>query len=104
MADVDALRKLIGGPRDGALLRFSLARALLDGGEVPAALTELHQAVRFDPAFSAAFKLLGQTLASVQRLDDARTAFRDGIAAAETRGDVQAAKEMRVFLKRLDRP
>jgi Tfp pilus assembly protein PilF len=103
MADVAALRKLVGGPRDGALLRFSLARALLDGCDVPAALVELRQAVRFDPAFSAAFKLLGQTLAAVDRLDDARNAFRDGIAAAQARGDVQAAKEMTVFLRRLER-
>lgn len=103
MADAAALRKLIGGPRDGALLRFSLARALLDGGDVPAALTELRQAVRFDPLFSAAFKLLGQTLAAVERRDDAKAAYRDGIAAAQARGDLQAAKEMTVFLRRLER-
>ena len=30
-------------------------------------------------------------------------ALRQGIAVAEARGDVQAAKEMRVFLRRLEK-
>jgi len=32
-----------------------------------------------------------------------RLAYTQGIAVAERRGDIQAAKEMRVFLKRLER-
>jgi hypothetical protein len=31
------------------------------------------------------------------------TAYEHGITIAETRGDIQAAKEMKVFLKRLQR-
>ena len=31
-------------------------------------------------------------------------AYRTGIAAAQTRGDKQAAKEMTVFLRRLEKP
>jgi Tfp pilus assembly protein PilF len=101
MADLSALAKLIGGPRDGALLRLSLAKAHLDNADVPAALTELKQAVRFDPDFSAAWQLLGKTLAATGQVEDAKSAYRDGIAAAQRKGDVQAAKMMTVFLKRL---
>ncbi len=35
--------------------------------------------------------------------DDAISAFEKGIEVAEGRGDIQAAKEMKVFLKRLAR-
>jgi len=36
--------------------------------------------------------------------DAARTAWTQGLAAAENKGDKQAGKEIAVFLKRLDKP
>lgn len=89
--------------RDGALLRFSLGRALLEAGDAAAAAPELAEAVRFDPNYSAAWKLLGRAYAESARRDEAIAAYTRGIEVASARGDVQAAKEMRVFLKRLDR-
>lgn len=60
---IENLRAMRGGPRDGVLLRMSLANALLANSDMPAAITELHEALRFDPGYSAAWKLLGKTLA-----------------------------------------
>ncbi len=54
------LRQQCDGPRDGALLRFSLGNALLNDGDAGAAIDELRRAVDFDPAYSAAWKLLGK--------------------------------------------
>lgn len=101
---IAALRTQCGGPRDGALLRFSLGTALLDAGDHADARVELEQALAFDPGYSAAWKLLGK--ARLAQGDDtaAADAWRRGIAAAEARGDQQAAKEMTVFLRRLERP
>jgi len=45
--------------------------------------------------------MLGKALAAAARPAEAQEAYRQGIAAAERKGDVQAAKEMKVFLKRL---
>jgi Tfp pilus assembly protein PilF len=98
---LDSLRSLCGGPRDGALLRLSLAMQLLAQDDAPAAITELRHALRFDPAYSAAWKLLGKTLMDTGDIDEAIAAYRQGIAAATERGDVQAGKEMGVFLRRL---
>lgn len=98
------LRAQCGGPRDGALLRFSLGNALLAAGDAATAATELRQAVGFDPNYSAAWKLLGKACLALDDQAGAAEAWRQGITAAQARGDKQAEKEMTVFLRRLERP
>ena len=56
------------------------------------------------PGYSAAWKLLGKALTECANTDEAIEAYRQGLAAAEKKGDKQAAKEMTVFLRRLERP
>lgn len=97
------LRAQCGGPRDGALLRFSLGNALLTAGDAPAAIPEFRQAVIFDAGYSAAWKLLGKACLAVDDQAGAADAWRQGIGAAQTRGDKQAEKEMTVFLRRLEK-
>ncbi|MDE2308634.1 MAG: hypothetical protein KGJ97_10130 [Xanthomonadaceae bacterium] len=98
------LRSQCGGPRDGALLRFSLGHALLGAGDAAAAAVELRHALAFDPAYSAAWKLLGKACLGAGQPQAAAEAWRDGIAVAAQRGDKQAEKEMTVFLRRLENP
>jgi predicted Zn-dependent protease len=99
---IDSLRAQCGGPRDGALLRFSLGNALLNAGDHAAAIEELRRAVAFDPAYSAAWKLLGKACLGTQDEAGAAEAWRQGIAVAQQRGDKQAEKEMTVFLRRIE--
>jgi Flp pilus assembly protein TadD len=98
---VASLRQQCGGPRDGALLRFSLGTALLNDGDAVAAIEELRRAVAFDPADSAAWKALGKACLAAGQEAAAAEAWRSGMAAAAQRGDKQAEKEMAVFLRRL---
>jgi len=102
-ARIDSLQAQVGGPRDGALLRFALASALLEAGRHGEACTQFRAAVEFDPGYSAAWKLLGKSHRAAGEHDAAAAAWREGIAAAEARGDKQAQKEMQVFLRRLER-
>ena len=102
-ATVERLRALCGGPRDGALLRFSLGNALLAAGAPADAAIELRRAVEFDPAYSAAWKLLGRALVEAGDPVQARVAWGDGVAAAGRAGDIQAQKDMQVFVRRLDK-
>ncbi|MGY3040998.1 putative Zn-dependent protease [Rhodanobacter sp. TND4EL1] len=95
------LRKQCGGPRDGALLRFSLGSALLAEADHAAAIDELRRATDFDPGYSAAWKLLGKACLAHGDQTAAAEAWRCGISAATERGDKQAEKEMNVFLRRL---
>lgn len=97
------LQKLIGTPRDGALLRFSLGNEYLKSGDAHNARLQLAEAVARDPAYSAAWKLLGRALADDGQAEAALAAWRQGIAAAEKKGDIQAAREMAVFAKRLQK-
>ena len=101
---IESLRAQCGGPRDGALLRFSLGNALLGAGDVGAAIDEFRQAVAFDPHYSAAWKLLGKACLAMQDETGAAEAWRQGIAVAQQRGDKQAEKEMTVFLRRIETP
>lgn len=97
------LEKLLGGPRDGALLRYSLGNEHLKAGNPAGAAARFREATERDPHYSAAWKLLGKALAESGDAEGAMAAYTQGIAVAEMRGDVQATKEMRVFLKRLQK-
>lgn len=97
------LLKLIDTPRDGALLRYSIGNEYLKTGDPAAALVHLRAAIARDAGHSASWKLLGKTLAETGALQDALAAYREGIAVAEKRGDKQAAKEMTVFARRIEK-
>jgi uncharacterized protein HemY len=66
--------------QDSPLLRFALGQECLKSGDLVTAIDHLRQAVDQNPRYSAAWKALGEA------------------------GDIQAAKEMEVFLKRLRKP
>lgn len=101
MATIDNLEKLLASGQDSAMLRFGLARAYLDREQAGPACEHLARAIALDPDYSAAWKLYGKALAAAGRSAEAVEAYRQGIAIAEQRGDIQAAKEMGVFLRRL---
>lgn len=103
MDTIAKLRGLLAGGKDGALLRYSLGSEYLKVGDFDEAASHLQKAVAFDPRYSAAWKLLGKALASAGHKSEATAAYENGIRVAEERGDIQAAKEMRVFLRRLRR-
>jgi tetratricopeptide (TPR) repeat protein len=100
---IASLEKLLGGPRDGALLRYSLGNEWQKAGDAGRAAECFAEAVARDPKYSAAWKLLGKALTDAGRPAEALAAWRQGIAVAEARGDVQSAKEMGVFARRLEK-
>jgi Tfp pilus assembly protein PilF len=97
------LRAQLGGPRDGALLRFSLGTALLSNGDAPSAVVAFREAVGFDATYSAAWKMLGKALAENGEAEAAIDAYRRGLDVARARGDKQVEKEITVFLRRLQK-
>ncbi|MBS0431010.1 MAG: hypothetical protein JSS21_01180 [Proteobacteria bacterium] len=100
---IETLREQVGGPRDGALLRYSLGLALMLDGDAREAVWQIRAALGFDPAYSAAWKLLGKAQLAAGDAAAAAEAWHEGIGVAQKRGDVQAAKEMQVFLRRLEK-
>lgn len=98
---IESLEKLLGGPRDGALLRFSLGNEYLKAGDIEQAAKCFQEAVDRDSHYSAAWKALGKALAASGRTEAALSAYERGIGIANARGDIQAAREMTVFARRL---
>ena len=101
MSLIENLENLLAKGQDTALLRFSLGQAYLQAGQSEAATEHLAQAISLDPHYSAAWKLYARVLADSGRIAEAVAAYEHGITIAQMRGDIQAAKEMKVFLKRL---
>jgi len=100
---IDKLEKMLADGRDNALLRFSLGNEYSKLGQFEQAAAHLQQAVVHDPNYSAAWKLLGKALNEAGQLPEALTAYKGGIAVAEKKGDKQAAKEMTVFARRIQK-
>ncbi len=103
MTAIERLEKLLAAGKDSPMLRFALGDAYLKANAAHSAVDHLRRAVAQDPKYSAAWKLLGRALFEGGSPSEAADAYRQGISAAEEKGDVQAAKEMRVFLKRLEK-
>jgi Tfp pilus assembly protein PilF len=94
---------MLAGGRDNALLRYSLGNEYLKHGDAVNAAIHLRRAVEHDPKYSAAWKLLGRALSDAEAWSEALAAYRQGIVVAEARGDKQAAKEMAVFARRIEK-
>jgi Tfp pilus assembly protein PilF len=103
MAILDNLEAMLTRGQDNALVRYGIGAEYLKLNQFDKAAEHLRKAVEKDPKYSAAWKLLGKALADAGRHDEAIKAYEDGIKVAEEKGDKQAAKEMAVFLKRLQK-
>ncbi|PHV40128.1 tetratricopeptide repeat protein [Janthinobacterium sp. BJB304] len=99
----EQLEKLLAQGRDNALLRFGLGDACLKDNDAEQAVLHLAQATAQQPGYSAAWKLLGKALLQLGRLDEAQAAWTTGVTVAQQQGDLQAVKEMTVFVNRLQK-
>jgi predicted Zn-dependent protease len=100
---IQNFEKMLAQGKDNSLLRFSLGNAYLGANEPARAVPHLQKAVEHDPKYSAAWKLLGKALNESGDPQGALAAYRQGIAVANAKGDIQAAKEMTVFAKRIEK-
>lgn len=103
MSALAQFEKLLASGRDDALLRYSLGNECLKAGDAERAVEHLRRALAFDANYSAAWKLLGRALGECGALQDALDAYRAGIRVAQARGDAQAAREMAVFARRIEK-
>jgi uncharacterized protein HemY len=99
----EALEKLLTRGQDSALLRYTLGTLCIKEGLLEKAVEHLERALDQDSNHSATWKSYAKTLAELERKEEAVDAYQKGIRVADSNGDIQAAKEMRVFLKRLSK-
>jgi len=67
MDAAERFEALLAAGKDNALLRFSLGMHYLKAGDAPRAVSHLREAVRQDPKYSAAWKILGKALCRDRR-------------------------------------
>ena len=101
MTNIDKFKSLLENGNDNALLRYSLGNEYYKLNEFNEAIKHLEKAIEYNQNYSAAWKLYAKSLDENGQQDEAINAYEQGIATADKNGDIQAAKEMAVFLKRL---
>lgn len=99
----EKLEALLAAGRDAPQLRVSLAQACLERADPQGAVAHLERALEQDGDYTAAWKFYGRALLAAGRDAEARAAWQKGLDAAQRRGDRQAAREMQVFIRRLDK-
>lgn len=98
---IQQLEDLIEADPGDADLPFMLGRALIGAGRHVEACAPLERAAASNPDLAAIRREWGRALAAAGDRAGARRVWEEGIALSERTGDLQAGKEMRVFLKRL---
>lgn len=104
MSMAPRLEAILERGSDSAGLRYALGCEYLKAGDPARAAEHLGKAVALEPDYSAAWKQLGRAQSNAGLEDQAMDTYRRGIRVANERGDIQAAREMTVFLKRLRKP
>ena len=103
MDTVERFESMLAAGRESPMLRLTLGTEYLKREDSGSAIRHLARAVDLDPDYSAAWQHLGRAFERAARTEEAAAAWRRGIDAADRRGDAQAAKVMRVWLRRLER-
>jgi uncharacterized protein HemY len=99
-----SLELMLERGQDSPLLRFALGQECLKANDFVTAIDHLRQAVDQNPRYSAAWKALGEAHSRAGSAERAAEIYERGIQAANEAGDIQAAREMGVSLKRLRMP
>ncbi len=103
MVKINIMETMLNDGQDNALIRFTMGSAFIKHGKFEEAVEQLALAVELKPDYSAAWHLYGWALAESDRADEAITTLHQGIAVAKKKGDDQTAKEMQIFLNRLQK-
>lgn len=100
---IDRIEELLEYYPDDVLLHLSLGRRYMEADMYPKAVEVFRRAVDLDPAYSVAYRYLAEAQEKAGDLSGAARTYERGIGVAREQGDIQAAREMEVFLKRLTR-
>ena len=101
MSNMETFKTLLNKGNDNALLRYSLGNEYFKAQDFEQAIIHLERAIELNQSYSAAWKLYAKALSENNQNNEAIIAYEKGINIAEKNGDLQAVREMQVFLKRL---
>jgi thioredoxin-like negative regulator of GroEL len=101
MDRIATFESFIARSPDDPFPRYGLAMELRNRGDVDAAIREFMTLMERFPDYVPTYLMAGTTLAAAGRADDAKDAFRRGLAAAGRKGDRHAAGELEAALAAL---
>ena len=99
---IQQLEEVIRDNSENAFLQYSLGHEYLEIGDFKHAIPKLRKAIQLQNTYSAAYRDLGKALSLDTNFEEAEAIFIQGIKIANEGGDLQTAKEMTVFLKRIN--
>jgi tetratricopeptide (TPR) repeat protein len=94
---IETLQNLIAQAPGDSRLRYMLANEYKNGGQLEQAVGEFRAILASDPNYGPAYYHGGQTLEKLDRIEEAKQMYRDGIDATtrtgdgHTRGELEAA-------------
>lgn len=100
---IENFEAMLAQGKDSAMLRFGLGQGYLQAGVADRAIEHLNAAIAQKRDYSAAWKLLAKAYEQTGDAETALARYREGIEVAQQHGDLQAAKEMMVFARRLEK-
>jgi Flp pilus assembly protein TadD len=98
---IEALRGMLERRPDDARLRFGLAVEHLNAGDLEEGVAELRRYLELTDDEGNAWGRLAAALVELGRVDEAREAYRTGIAAALAHGHPTLAEELEEALEAL---
>jgi predicted Zn-dependent protease len=101
MDRIALLTEILTQSPDDAFARYGLALEYSKTGDTDRALEEFRTLLTAHPDYTAGYFMAAQTLASANRVDEAKKKLIDGIAAARRAGDNHAQSEMTAMLDEL---
>jgi predicted Zn-dependent protease len=95
------LNEILSQNPNDAFARYGLAMEYSKTGEVERALEEFGKLLSTHPDYTAGYFMAAQTLATANRVDEAKRMLVDGISSATRTGNTHAQSEMTAMLDEL---
>ena len=95
---LETLKGLAEANPSDSFVRYGLAMEYRNTGDLESAVREFRGLIERDPNYAAAYFHGGQTLEKLGRNEEAATIYREGLEAAERKGDRHTRDEIQAAL------
>ncbi len=96
------LQAMLEKQPDDTFLLYGLAMEYKKSGELPEAINHFNRVLGLDPGYCYAYHQRGLVHEMNGDLDAARVSYREGVAAAEKKGDAHAREEIEAALMMIE--
>lgn len=101
MDRIAALNEILSQDPNDAFARYGLAMEFSKSGQIDRAMEEFGKLLSAHPDYTAGYFMAAQTLASSNRVEEAKRMLMEGISSAARSGDTHAQSEMTAMLDEL---